>query len=87
MWQKVNQAVLLIVSDRCWLFMGHTIICILRTMLYFKAVTRIVTEDNSEVSNDACLFLPHHADASWLKNALKVDQSFFHIKVITEFVS
>lgn len=57
--------------------MGHMIICILQTTLYFKAVTRIVTEDNSEVSNHACLFLPYYADASWLENALKVDQSFF----------
>ena len=45
------------------------------------------TQDNLEVSNRTCLFLPYHTGASWRKNALEVDQSFFHIKMVTEFES
>lgn len=67
--------------------MGRMIVLNPENNIVFQSVTRTVTNDNSDVSNHACLFLPHRADASWPENALKVDQSFFHIKVITEFVS
>lgn len=52
------------------------------------AVMRMVYKhrSNTEVSSHACLLPPYHTDVSWLKNALKVDQSFFHVKVI-EFES
>lgn len=73
------------------IFLGHTIICFLETTLYFSGVTEWYksTEDNSEISSHTCLLLSYHTDVSWLKNALKVDQSFFFfffcMKVITEF--
>lgn len=75
--------------DISLLFSGYTITCFLETTLYLCGVTECSKsmEDNSEISSHTCLLLPHHTDVSWLKNALKVDQSFFCIKVITEFES
>lgn len=77
------------VSDISQRFLGYTVTCFLETTLYFSGVTECYKsiEDNSEISSHTCLLLPHHTDVRWLKNALKVDQSFFCMKVITEFES